>query len=177
MPELSRTLNEPSGIRAERYPLHVEAIDIEDVVRVIRTRLQENARRSGIEIVLLTPIAEPVPPVAADRNLLQQVLMSLVSNAIEYNRLNGKIRIRISQPGPRRVRVAVTDTGVGICSDQQARLFDGTAGSQAPSSTERASGGLARTKWWVEQMGGELALWSQVGSGSTFWIDLPVQGA
>jgi signal transduction histidine kinase len=102
--------------------------------------------------------------------------MNLCANAIEYNRLNGKLRIRIFQPGPRRVRIAVTDTGLGIGPAQQARLFDRTPALQARSGTERAGRSLAMTKWWVEQMGGELAFWSQVGSGSTFWVDLPAQG-
>jgi signal transduction histidine kinase len=170
-------LSDPAGIRRERYPLHIEAVDSEELARSVRASLEATARRSGIEIVLLTPIGEAVPLVAADRKLLQQVLMNLCSNAIEYNRLNGKVRIRIAQPGQGRVRIAVTDTGIGICPDQQARLFELAPALQAHSGTERAGGGLAMTKWWVEQLGGELALWSEVGSGSTFWVDLPVHCA
>lgn len=168
--------SESPGGGTELYRINIEAIDIEELVRRVRVSLEESARRSGIEIVLLTPNVEALPLVAADRNLLRQVLMNLGSNAIEYNRLNGKMRVRISQPGPRRVRVAITDTGIGICPDQQARLFDFSPAPQARSTTERAGGGLAMTKWWVEQMGGELAFWSQIGSGSTFWVDLPVHG-
>ena len=177
VPERSVRWTEPPRSGTERVPLEIEAVDIEALVQSVRLSLQESALRSGIEIALLTPRLEAVPLVAADRNLLQQILMNLGTNAVEYNRLNGRVRIRISQPSRSRVRVAITDTGVGICSDQQARLFDMAAASHTRSAAERAGGGLAMTKWWVEQMGGELALWSQVGSGSTFWIDLPVHDA
>jgi CheY-like chemotaxis protein len=107
------------------------------------------------------------------------VLLNLVSNALKFTR-TGTIAVEIGRPTdghPGAVEVAVTDTGPGMSSEQQARLFHAFA--QADASTTRQFGGtglgLAICKNLVEAMGGAIGVNSSEGHGSTFWFSADLE--
>jgi signal transduction histidine kinase/CheY-like chemotaxis protein len=114
-----------------------------------------------------------------DPGRLRQVLLNLVSNALKFTR-TGTIAVEIGRPTdghPGAVEVAVTDTGPGMSSEQQARLFHAFA--QADASTTRQFGGtglgLAICKNLVEAMGGAIGVNSSEGHGSTFWFSADLE--
>lgn len=112
--------------------------------------------------------------VLADRQRLKQVLLNLLSNAVKYNKVGGEVILSYRTQDD-RVRIQVTDTGPGIPSDKQERLFIpferlGTAGG----GVEGTGLGLALSKRLTEVMGGTIGVDSEVGRGSTFWIELPL---
>jgi two-component system sensor histidine kinase/response regulator len=114
-----------------------------------------------------------------DPGRLRQVLLNLVSNALKFTR-SGTIAVEIGRPTdghPGAVEVAVTDTGPGMSSEQQARLFHAFA--QADTSTTRQFGGtglgLAICKSLVEAMGGAIGVNSSEGHGSTFWFSVDLE--
>ncbi len=115
--------------------------------------------------------------VLADRQRLKQVLLNLLANAVKYNRRGGEV-ILSEEAFVERLRIRVTDTGPGIPADKQQRLFIpferlGTA----RGGVEGTGLGLALSKGLTEAMGGAIGVDSEVGRGSTFWVELPLAEA
>jgi two-component system, sensor histidine kinase and response regulator len=117
--------------------------------------------------------------VRGDPTRLRQVLVNLVSNAVKFTAA-GEV-VLIARPvstgvETESVRFEVSDTGIGIAPEDQARMFDPF--SQADASTTRRFGGtglgLAISKQLIDLMGGELGLDSEVDRGSTFWFEIPL---
>ena len=110
--------------------------------------------------------------VLADSQRLRQVLLNLLSNAVKYNRDGGTASVACSHVDGRH-RISVSDTGFGIPTDQFARLFAPFDRLGADRSSVEGTGmGLALSKGLVEAMGGAIGVESEVGRGSTFWIEL-----
>jgi PAS domain S-box-containing protein len=112
--------------------------------------------------------------VLADRQRLKQVLLNLLSNAVKYNKVGGEVVLSYKTLHG-RVRILVSDTGPGIPADKQGRLFIpferlGTV----QGGVEGTGLGLALSKRLTEAMGGTMGVESQVGRGSTFWVELPL---
>lgn len=110
----------------------------------------------------------------ADRKRLKQVLLNLMSNAIKYNRTGGSVTIKTEATGDRLLRISVTDTGLGIPPEQLAELFEPFKRLGAERTGIEGTGiGLAISRQIVNLMGGSLNVSSEVGVGSTFWLELP----
>ena len=133
-------------------------------------------------IVLSSVIAEDTPPVLiGDATRIRQIVANLLSNALKFTESGGAVTTRLhrlsSAEGIVTLRLSVTDTGIGISPDVQARLF--TPFSQADSSTSRTYGGtglgLSIVSRLAELMGGEVGLTSEPGVGSEFWVTLPLR--
>ncbi|MBM6442077.1 MULTISPECIES: ATP-binding protein [Pseudomonas] len=115
---------------------------------------------------------------------LRQVLSNLLANAIKFTEC-GEVSVEVSllaQPegvGGDRLRVSVTDNGIGIAPPMQARIFERfTQASEEVAQRFGGTGlGLAICKHLVEQMGGSIGVTSEVGRGSCFWFELTLQPA
>ena len=115
--------------------------------------------------------------VQADRMRLKQVLLNLVSNAIKYNRDEGKVHVDCELVGE-LVRINVRDTGHGLTPDQVDSLFEAFNRLGQDTSSEEGSGiGLVVTKRLVELMGGRIGVTSDPGVGSVFYVELPKSAA
>ncbi len=118
--------------------------------------------------------------IIADRKRLKQVLLNLLNNAVKYNRQGGTISVKtealpVFNKGPFLVRISVADTGPGIPPENISKLFVPFERIGADNThTEGAGLGLAIVKKIVEAMKGSVGVRSEVGIGSTFWIDLPI---
>lgn len=126
-------------------------------------------------------VGEDVPAVLiGDSVRLRQVLLNLMSNAIKFTDHGGlgvSVRSKTGPNGRPRVRVAVTDTGIGIAPEVAATLFERFV--QADESTTRRFGGtglgLAISRQLVEMMGGAIGVHSTPGQGSEFWFEFPLE--
>jgi signal transduction histidine kinase len=117
-----------------------------------------------------------IPPIRADALRLRQALINLAGNAVKYNHRGGAVTLSALTRGG-RVRLIVADTGQGIPAERQAELFEPFHRLGAEYTAVEGTGrGLALAKRLVEAMAGSLGFVSTVGMGSTFWIDLPVDG-
>lgn len=114
--------------------------------------------------------------VRADRTRLKQALLNLLSNAIKYNRPGGRVTVNAVPGAAGRLRFEVDDTGPGIAAERLEELFQPFNRLDAGNSEIEGTGiGLTITRRLVDLMGGEVGVASELGSGSTFWIELPLE--
>jgi signal transduction histidine kinase len=110
--------------------------------------------------------------IRADRIKLGRVLGNLLGNAIKFTDRGG-VRIATSHAPDGGITIAVTDTGIGISPDNQGRIFDEFWQLADPQRSKGSGLGLSISKRLVEAMGGQIAIQSDVGKGSTFRVTLP----
>jgi signal transduction histidine kinase/ligand-binding sensor domain-containing protein/CheY-like chemotaxis protein/HPt (histidine-containing phosphotransfer) domain-containing protein len=165
--------------KLEVHKLKLDPADA-DLVAVVEETLEVLAARAtgkGIELLFDAPPL-PLPRVQLDAARLRQVLINLGGNAVKFTE-KGEVTFRVvplaaPEAGALRVRFEVTDTGIGIAPENQARVFDEFAQEDA-STTRRFGGtglGLAISRQIVGLMGGRLTLASTPGAGSTFAFEL-----
>ena len=171
--ELINDVLDLAQIEAGKVALSPENIRVGDILGDCLPMVAGMAEKRGIDISL-GDIPEQAAVVIADYTRLRQVLLNLLSNAVKYNRDGGSVVIETEGGGDRPVRIRITDTGRGIAPESRADLFLPFTRLGAENSEIEGTGiGLTVTKRLLEFMGGAIGLESEVGRGSTFWIDLP----
>jgi signal transduction histidine kinase/ActR/RegA family two-component response regulator len=160
-----------SLIESGKLSLSLEPILLADVLRESRAMIEPQATKRAIQVTF--PPLTTALLVMADLTRLKQVLLNLLSNAIKYNREGGAISVdcRVSSSG--RIRIAVTDTGMGLTEENLKKLFQpfNRLGQEAHVG-EGTGIGLVVSKRLVELMGGVIGVESTIGVGSVFWIEL-----
>ncbi|MBI4770531.1 MAG: ATP-binding protein [Chloroflexi bacterium] len=123
-------------------------------------------------------IPQNLPSLSGDPTLLRQAITNLMDNAIKYTPANGQVSLRVSTDHDKFL-LSVADTGLGIAPADQAHLFEKFFRvRQRGSSQIKGSGlGLAIVKSIVERHGGKVWVDSKLGKGSTFYMELPQNGA
>jgi PAS domain S-box-containing protein len=179
---LTNELLDYSRIDAGRMQLDLQACPprqiVEESVELLSTRAAEKS------LELITTIAPDVPDyVLADPGRLRQVLVNLIGNAIKFTP-SGEVEVALSAlpaaPGDEatvRLQFVVRDTGIGIASENQDRLFKPFSQIDA-SNTRRYGGaglGLAISQSLVHLMGGRIEVSSALGTGSEFRFEVPVR--
>ena len=164
--QLSRLEDRRTVLRHERVDM---ATVVGRVVDIFQTRAQEKGVELGVEV------EAHLPPVSGDPDMLAQVLVNLVDNAVKYTPEGGRITIRAGVVGG-RLRVSVADTGVGIPEESLSRVFERFYRVDKARAREQGGTGLglAIVKHIVEAHGGRVWAQSEVGRGSTFTFELPV---
>ncbi len=137
------------------------------------------ANRQGIRLIAGPGCQQEGAFVLADRQRLRQVLLNLLANAVKYNRAGGSVTLDgAPAPDGKRFRLSVGDTGVGIKPENLARLYTPFERLGAENTDVEGSGmGLALSKRLTESQGGALGVKSELGVGTTFWVDLPIAAA
>ena len=109
----------------------------------------------------------------ADQVKIKQILINLLSNAVKYNKEGGRIRLHCSEVSPDRLRICVTDVGIGMTEEQISRLFVPFERMETENMEMAVMGvGLHMTKFLLQDMGGDIGVESVPGQGSTFWIEV-----
>ncbi|MBW4457339.1 MAG: response regulator [Nostoc indistinguendum CM1-VF10] len=165
-----------SKLEAGEMALETLDFDLSTCVEEILELLAPPAHNKGLEIAAL--IYPNVPThLQGDAGRLRQILMNLISNAIKFTS-NGEVvlqaELRSENSTTATIHFAITDTGLGITSEDQCKLF--TPFTQVDASTTRKYGGtglgLAICKQLVSLMGGEIGVESRLGKGSKFWFEV-----
>ncbi|HWB61383.1 MAG TPA: ATP-binding protein, partial [Chthoniobacteraceae bacterium] len=167
--EMSKIETGQITLRPGPFNIHRLLMDVESLFHF---RTDAKQLRFGIEI------APGVPDfITADEGKLRQVLINLVGNAVKFTE-SGEITVTASPDGTgNRLRIAVRDTGPGIGVEERPRLFQSF---EQASAGHRAGGtglGLAISREFIRLMGGEIHVESELGKGSNFWFEVPVETA
>ncbi|HUH85649.1 MAG TPA: ATP-binding protein [Stellaceae bacterium] len=170
--ELVNEVLDLAGIEAGRLKLSIERVAVRDALDAVRRTMTPLAVKAGVSFAVSIPEGEA--EVSADDLRLRQVLLNLVSNAIKYNRPGGEVMLTAERRAGGRVRFIVTDTGIGIAPGSQQDLFQPFRRLGAEHSGIEGTGiGLALSRRLVDAMSGAIGFASEVGKGSSFWVDLP----
>ncbi|UQB41735.1 response regulator [Thiomicrospira microaerophila] len=159
-------------VESGKVDLSMEPVELKPLIHDCISLVQPQAERHGIQ---LASHCEPQQFVCADLTRLKQSLINLVSNAIKYNRENGRVDVWVEPQEHGGYRIAVQDTGQGIAPEKIKQLFEPFNRLGAEGGAIEGTGiGLTITRRIIELMHGQVGVTSQVGVGSCFWIDLPL---
>ena len=159
-------------IESGKLSITLEPVTLSDVLIDCEAMTEPQAEKHAID-VSFQDITFPCI-VTADRTRLKQVLINLISNAVKYNRPGGTVVISYNLL-PQRVRINVKDSGQGLTPENISQLFQPFNRLGQENKSEEGTGiGLVLTKHLIELMGGEIGLESNLGEGSTFWVELPL---
>ncbi len=162
-----------SRIEAGRLNVTLEPVSLREMVGEVIDLLRPAAERQQVDVQVRGDLDGVV---VADPQRFKQVVLNVVGNAIKYNNRGGQVVIASApvQAGGPVFRLTVQDTGRGIADDLLDRVFVPFDRLGVEESGIEGTGlGLALSHRLIEVMGGVLGVESTVGSGSTFWVDLP----
>jgi signal transduction histidine kinase/DNA-binding response OmpR family regulator len=166
-----------SKIEAGKMELHLETFDLAPLIDEVASTIEMQVAKNGNTLEVSCP--PDIGVMRADLSKVRQGLFNLVSNAAKFTH-EGKIRVdaeRQTMDGNEWIVFRVSDTGIGLSSEQIVRLFQSF--TQADASTTRKFGGtglgLALTRRFCQMMGGDVTVHSVPGEGSVFTIKLPAQ--
>ncbi len=161
-----------SRIESGNLRLHTETLDLADLVASTLALVESEAARRRITIT--QNIASGTGGVLGDATRVKQILTNLLSNAIKYNSEPGRIHVVSRLSNPETVEISVTDTGLGMTTEQMAELFKPFNRLGRERSTMQGTGiGLVISQRLAELMGGEIRARSAPGQGSSFIVRLP----
>ena len=172
--ELINNVLDLSKIEAGRMDVYSEAADARDLIE--RAIAVVEPLKEARQIQLSFSVEDGLPGIRTDRTKLQQILINLLSNAIKFTR-EGEVKVTAERVSPDRIRIAVSDTGIGIAESDVTRIFEefrqiANAGRGSRTGTGL---GLSITRRLVEMLGGEISVSSREGEGSVFSVTLPVE--
>ncbi len=155
--------------------LQLEVAPIFEIVERVTSTLQMQASQKNITLSVDMPSDMSVM-IESDNALLQQAMYNLVENAIKYTPQDGHITVR-ARVSAETFHFEVQDSGIGISPIDQPRLFEKFyRGGQREAREQKGSGlGLAIVRSIVERHGGKVWLESQLGQGSTFFVEVPLR--
>jgi len=176
--ELINDILDMAKIEAGRVQLQMAPLDFHTLVQDVVSMMRQRAVEKGLEL-RLEQSPRVLRYIRGDETRLRQELVNLLGNAIKFTE-EGAVTLRIeAQPDANQPRllIEVEDTGPGISPEDQARVFEPFVQAGSTAGQKGTGLGLAITRQFVELMGGRIGVSSQLGQGSRFWIDLPVQAA
>jgi len=161
-----------SRIEAGEMEVSMEPVVLLDIINNSLSWIEKLAEKRDVKIIFdHSALADVL--VKGDATRLKQVFLNLFTNAVKYNVDGGSVSLKIDKNHEDIIRVGVCDTGPGISNDKLEGLFQpfNRLGAEF-SSTEGTGIGLVITRQLIELMNGELQVETQLGEGSTFWVEM-----
>ncbi len=162
-------------LESGRIPFNSEVFDPDALLQECVGLMQNKAVEKNLRLNLYIP--NELPTIKGDQDKIKQVVLNLISNAVNYNKPSGTITVS-GHSYPDELVISVNDTGPGIRPADIAHLFDKFYRSQATENSAQGTGlGLAICKKIVEAHNGHIEVQSEVGIGTTFSVHLPLKNS
>jgi len=163
-----------SKVEAGKLDLHIEDVPLQRIMDTLSRTFEPLARQKKLRLELRNDI-DDYPTLTTDFRRLEQILRNLLSNAVKFTDA-GAVSLVLRRAGEGAVQFVVTDTGIGIAPDQLEAIFE--AFQQADGTTSRHYGGtglgLSISRSLAHLLGGDIAVRSAQGTGSTFTLTMPI---
>lgn len=161
--------------QAGRMELRIEQTSLVQLCEVVMASFSLLARKKRLRMQMV--VDPDVPLLVTDAGKVQQVLYNFLSNAVKFTPLRGRIDVHASMRDEKTVRIAVADTGCGIAASDREIIFDKFRQADGSLTRESTGSGLGLSicKGLAAMLAGAIGMESEVGKGSTFWLDIPVQ--
>jgi signal transduction histidine kinase/HAMP domain-containing protein len=165
------SLLEFSKIEAGKMEVQVEPVGVSEVIQEAIATIESTLNGGSVRII--REIDSAIPVLNTDREKLRQIVLNLLDNAVKFTE-RAEIKIAASQQNG-SVTLAVSDSGIGIPKEELNKIFEEfQRGDAFGTKNYRGTGlGLAIVKQFVNLLGGEIAVESEVGKGSVFTVTLP----
>ena len=168
-----------SRLEANMLKIHAHPFNRRDCLEDVAEMMSAQSHEKTVSLNCYVPVHFP-EWLVGDSNRIRQMVLNLMGNALKFTS-SGEVNLEatclVDSDTEAQIRISVLDTGVGIPEEHLDAVFNSF--TQVDSSSTRKYGGtglgLTITKQLAELMGGKVGLQSSVGSGSTFWIDLPLR--
>jgi two-component system NtrC family sensor kinase len=155
---------------AKRIDVQRETIDVFNLINEVLGFLSKEAEHRNISVSVSAD--QGIPTIESDRGQLEQVFLNIVNNAFAALESGGRIMITLREITGNRLEVTISDNGPGIPKEVLPRIFEPFFSTKGEGGTGL---GLSITYGIVQKLGGELAVQSDVGHGTSFTITLPVE--
>ncbi|UPG88025.1 response regulator [Luteibacter aegosomaticola] len=166
-----------SRIEAGHVEIAAEPLAVDAVLERVRETFEPLTGEKGLGLRIELAPGAPTRLIG-DEQRLRQVVKNLVANAVKFTEA-GEVALRVEAAPGERIRFTVSDTGIGIDPAQLGVIFE--AFRQADGSTSRKFGGsglgLSISRDLAQRMGGDISVASALGQGSTFTLELPIDGS
>ena len=161
---------ETKSLKIENQPVEIKKL-IKNIIK--GTKIEALAKNIQLEVKISSQIPKSIK---TDKNKLEIVLQNLIDNAIKYSHKDGKINIRVIQSKD-KIKIEIHDHGVGIPENEQDYIFQKffRAANATRYQITGTGLGLYLSKSIIEALGGKINFKSKEGTGSTFWVELPVK--
>ena len=160
-----------SRLESGQATVNLQALQLAPEVSRVLDDLQRSADKKKVQLSLAV---DPQLHVLADSDLLEQILLNLLENAIKYGSEAGKVSVHAEPDGHDQIRVSITDDGPGILPESLERIFERFF--RVDKARSRAQGGtglgLSIVKHIVQTLGGRVWVESKMGEGTTFYFTL-----
>lgn len=172
--DLLNQLLEMGRVEADETSVRIEPVAVAEIVApclaIIRPEVEKR------RLALTDDCGElGARKVWADRVLVRQVVLNLLTNAVKFNREGGSVAVSCQLLAGSYLRIVVADTGTGVAKSRQRELFEPFSRLGLQQGSVHGAGlGLVMSKRLIERMRGRIAFDSIEGMGSSFWIDLPL---
>jgi signal transduction histidine kinase len=173
--EMTTSFLDLARLESGRIPFNSELFDPTGLLQECVGLMKDKATEKNLRLNLYIP--NELPQVKGDRDKIKQVVLNLISNAVNYNKPSGTITVA-GHRQQNELLISVNVTGPGIRKADMVHLFDKFYRSQATEASVQGTGlGLAICKKIVEAHNGHIDVQSEIGVGTTFSVHLPLTGS
>ncbi len=169
--DLINKLLDLTRIESGKFGPRLRDVDLAGLIDTATRQIDDEVRASGLQLEVAVPATRL--RVRADADILLQVLLTLLKNAVRHSPPGGKVGVDCEMRGDFTVRIHVRDAGIGLSERDRAQIFT-TFDVVAGSGAHRGGVGLSLARNFIATMDGTLGVDSQPGAGATFWIELPL---